>query len=146
MKQLIPLCLVLILSISCKDDSGLKGPLEVNEVNKIRHLETLRNSEISIRFDEVAEDSRCPANANCAWEGNAKIKFTLAMNKRRQIVPFELYVSKITHLEMKNDTIISDYRIEVIALQPYPESSDKIPQSDYIAEIRVEKRNSLSQN
>ena len=131
---------------SCKNNSGLNGPLTIKSVNKIRHQEVLGNAEVSIRFDEVTEDSRCPANANCVWEGNAKIKFTFFLISEKQVIPFEIYATEIPQLQIKNDTIISDYRVEMISLEPYPETSDEIPQASYTAEIRVEKKNSLSQN
>ena len=28
----------------------------------------------AIRFDEITEDSRCPANVDCVWEGNGFMK------------------------------------------------------------------------
>jgi len=31
-------------------------------------------SEITIKFLSVEEDSRCPPNAMCVWQGNARIK------------------------------------------------------------------------
>ena len=30
----------------------------------------------ALRFDSVVEDSRCPANTSCVWEGRAKIQLT----------------------------------------------------------------------
>lgn len=32
---------------------------------------------LKIRFVEVAEDSRCPKNAQCIWAGNAKVKIAV---------------------------------------------------------------------
>lgn len=145
MKLLIPLCLILLF-FSCDNNSGLNGPLVINDVNKIRQQETLSDSEISIHFDEVTEDSRCPEDVYCFWEGNAKIKFTLTIKEDNVVIPFELYSTEMTPLQMKSDTILSDYRVEVISLFPYPEANERIPQASYTAEIRVEKKNSLSRN
>lgn len=146
MKKVVFLLLATtILAASCKEDSNT-NPLTINSVNKIRFQETLSDGNISIKFLEVVNDSRCPANANCVWLGNAEIKFELMENN--ESIPFELFANAISQLGMSNDTIISDYSIEVITLEPYPETSDEIPPSTYFAEILVYKDNKVfpSQN
>ena len=37
----------------------------------------LGDSELLLMFDGVSEDSRCPRNVTCVWEGNARVKFIL---------------------------------------------------------------------
>ena len=37
----------------------------------------IRDTDLVLIFDAVTEDSRCPANVVCIWEGNARAQFTL---------------------------------------------------------------------
>lgn len=37
----------------------------------------LRDSDLTVRFDTVTEDSRCPTDVTCVWEGNATALVTL---------------------------------------------------------------------
>ena len=43
------------------------------------------NGELSISFDAVTEDSRCPSGAQCVWAGNAGIRLTLESANRTQV-------------------------------------------------------------
>ena len=44
---------------------------------------------LKIHFIEVLDDSRCPEGKVCVWAGNAKVKLTLAI-KRKRAKDFEL--------------------------------------------------------
>jgi hypothetical protein len=35
------------------------------------------DSELVLMFDGVSEDSRCPRNVTCVWEGNARVRLKL---------------------------------------------------------------------
>ena len=37
----------------------------------------MANSDLVVRFDTVTEDSRCPQDVTCVWEGNATALLTL---------------------------------------------------------------------
>lgn len=41
-------------------------------------MATLPGTSITLAFHAVTEDSRCPADAVCVWEGNAQVAVTLA--------------------------------------------------------------------
>jgi hypothetical protein len=36
-----------------------------------------------VHFLEVTDDSRCPQGTTCVWAGNAKVKITLAVGRKR---------------------------------------------------------------
>ncbi|MEP1097515.1 MAG: hypothetical protein ABJG78_20530 [Cyclobacteriaceae bacterium] len=129
--------------VSCKEDSGA-SPLTLNSINKIQFQETLSDGKISVKFLEVISDSRCPASANCVWEGNAEMKFELF--ESRQIIPFTIFANNQQKLGMRSDTIISQYRFEVMSLEPYPETTNKISPADYLVKILVEQMNTPHQN
>jgi len=38
---------------------------------------------LRIHFLEVLDDSRCPVGTTCVWAGNAKVKLTLSVGRKR---------------------------------------------------------------
>jgi len=37
----------------------------------------LEGEKLNVRFDSVVEDTRCPPNVSCVWQGNARIRLRL---------------------------------------------------------------------
>jgi len=97
----------------------------------INYKETIINTDenISITFDSLLEDSRCPIGVVCFWEGNAKIGFIF----NSQI--FELN----THHSFKNDTTLLQYNISLIRVHPYPHIDSTYNAEDYSTDIYVQK-------
>ena len=67
---------------------------------------TNNSADLTVKWLEVAEDSRCPKNTNCVWEGQAKISLTLRKGKPEQ--------AKGTH---------GGYVFEALQLDPYPDGA-----------------------
>lgn len=71
-----------------------------------------------IQFDTIYTDSRCPIDANCIWEGNAEVGFSVTYNK-------ELDTMKLnTNPKMDNAKTMYGYKFELIDLMPYPGQKD----------------------
>jgi len=86
-----------------------------------------------IQFTAIKEDSRCPEFANCIWEGQAVIQFSLSGEDRRYI---DLALRE-GHPELatkKVDNYI--YRLEKVS--PYPQAGKEIQPEEYLVEIVVE--------
>ncbi|MEJ7622571.1 MAG: hypothetical protein WKF34_01125 [Pyrinomonadaceae bacterium] len=49
---------------------------------RIGQQKFLTGGKLSVRFVLVAEDSRCPIDTSCIWEGNAKIKVVISKRGR----------------------------------------------------------------
>ncbi|WP_225010238.1 hypothetical protein [Novosphingobium percolationis] len=47
-------------------------------------LAKLRAGPVSVRADEVVEDSRCPMNARCVWAGRVVLAATVTQEGRAQ--------------------------------------------------------------
>lgn len=71
-----------------------------------------------ICFDSVITDSRCPANANCVWQGYAAAQFTLRTAQGNY--PFALATTEHPSIDYSQDTVISGIRIRFANLLPYP--------------------------
>jgi hypothetical protein len=68
-------------------------------------------------FDSVVEDSRCPSNAECIWQGVAVCKFSFLTNGKTHSFTLSTLSSPGFY---NKEIIISGYKIEFINLTPYP--------------------------
>ncbi len=132
MKNMWNLIIIVIFTffISCTKENNDVLLLKGNRVDtiEIRLGEKLTIFKgVTLSFDSVVTDSRCPINADCVWEGFAKIKLSINQNS------FYLYTNYYT----PNDTIVSDTYVELINLKPYPEIGKERNASDYIARVAI---------
>jgi hypothetical protein len=91
----------------------------------------LRDANLIITFESVAEDSRCPDNARCVWAGNGKLLIEL-----RQIGGATLAASVNTYLDPRAISYLN-YQVQLQNLVPYPHSPDRINPADYVATFVV---------
>ncbi|MCK9425510.1 MAG: hypothetical protein M0Q21_05675 [Ignavibacteriaceae bacterium] len=91
---------------------------------------TIIGEDLTIKFLSIHEDSRCPINVVCVWEGNAHI--IVLLNK---IDTLDLNTS-LTPKEVVYKNI---YKISLIEVQPYPISEQPIPIENYKVKLKVEK-------
>ncbi|MCH7627708.1 MAG: hypothetical protein IH997_03215 [Proteobacteria bacterium] len=59
-------------------------PAVVRDDGFARLGETTRAGPVSVRADEVVEDSRCPMNARCVWAGRVVLAATVTQEGRAQ--------------------------------------------------------------
>lgn len=86
---------------------------------------------LNVRFVSVIEDSRCPADANCVWAGNAKVRIQVKKS-RGGWKTLELN----SNLNPKTVTF-EGYEIKLTALTPYPRSNIRINRNGYTATLVV---------
>jgi hypothetical protein len=94
----------------------------------------LSSENVCLTFEKVNNDSRCPLNAICIWEGVAEANFTLQINETNY--PFTLHT--LDKLQYQKDTVIQGYIIKLEQLNPYPETKP-IDQKDYRAQVIISK-------
>jgi hypothetical protein len=131
MKMIIHVFLIIALTLFTECDDNANGTFLLNERFTIENFQRKDNHEndISIRMDYVSEDSRCPANVVCVWEGKAEVKFIFSVNNNKTSFTLGLY----------QETIISGYKIRLLDLRPYRDTEATIDQKDYVADLIVEK-------
>ncbi|HEX8691911.1 MAG TPA: hypothetical protein VF746_05810 [Longimicrobium sp.] len=94
---------------------------------------------LSVRFESVPSDSRCPTGVQCIWAGNAVVRVVLS--KDGKAAGFELN----TNLEPRTASYLN-YEIELLQLDPYPTAKGgAISQSQYRATFVVRKAAVLGQ-
>ena len=86
---------------------------------------------VTVRFNSVASDSRCPADVVCVQAGDAVVRISVISGGRTR--DYELHTA--ANGQPVRD---GDLNIALVQLQPYPFSSrPPIAQEDYRATLKV---------
>jgi hypothetical protein len=132
---------ILLLALSnCSKNSELTGDssFSLNDTLQLPINKSAINNEnqLTVRIDSVLNDSRCPSDVVCVWEGNAAVRFIL--NNDGEETKFVLN----THGgdNFRKDTIIVGYSIQFVNLKPYPVSTKVISNNEYVAELLIKKK------
>lgn len=88
---------------------------------------------MKILLVNVTEDSRCPSDVACVWEGQVAVVVNVSQGDQ-MMGSFEL-VSRAGYenMSVKN---FDGYSIELLGVEPYPESS-RMDLSEYTVELKV---------
>jgi hypothetical protein len=81
----------------------------------------------------VRNDSRCPVDAMCVWQGNAEVEIGVTFGMG-PTVPYVLN----TGLEPRA-VVLGTFRLTLAELWPEPVSFRSIPQDRYVAVLRYER-------
>lgn len=78
---------------------------------------TIGTDGLKLRFDRVLEESRCPVNVTCIWAGRTRIQLTVTKDgEGLGLVELTLGAGS----EDESSKTMGGYRIEILALDPYP--------------------------
>ena len=113
-----------IIFLIPKNKAHLNEPFTL-KVNEATVLENIRFTLLSI-----SEDSRCPLNVQCIFEGRIKAKIKITKNNSNF---FQEIISN------NQNNIFEDYNIKIEKTEPAPTSGLKINQSDYEVTFKVTK-------
>ena len=86
---------------------------------RVGHQKRVARGELTIKFVNVMEDSRCPVGVNCIQAGNAKIQIKVT-DRRGQTKTMELSTNK----DPKGDRL-GAYAINLVNLAPQPRKDGK---------------------
>lgn len=85
-----------------------------------------KEGNVTVTFLDVITDSRCPKNVTCVWAGNGEVEIQVNHQKIRLN----------TYLE-PHQVLVSDVRVELVSLQPYPEYPRLFDKEDYKVRLLV---------
>ena len=82
----------------------------------------LKEFEMNVTFQKVAEDSRCPADVECVWAGVATVDVQLMGTYTR---PVNVKLSSIDDVKKgySKSAIFNGYKISLVELTPYPKTA-----------------------
>ncbi|HXG89326.1 MAG TPA: hypothetical protein VNJ02_13405 [Vicinamibacterales bacterium] len=89
----------------------------------------IEGASLSVRFDRVSGDSRCPADAVCILGGDAIVHITATTDGAAR--QYELHTGNMQPVRH------NDFTITLVQLSPYPFSSRTIAPDEYRATLRV---------
>ena len=117
--RLRPSLIAALVFLSACSKSPAASTTSANEVLLELGQRAVLTGDIGVRFTKVVEDSRCPANVVCIWEGNARVELTFdgpeadSLNTNGSSGPRSL-----THKYL---------RLELVNLEPYPGTGSTDP-------------------
>jgi len=122
----------LILLTSCGNSdatAGLGDPVELALGESV----SIESEDLSVTFTAVIEDSRCPSDVQCVWEGNAKIKLTLS-----KLGASDKPVSLNSSKRFETEVSYLNYRIKLLDVSPQRGAvSSHLGQEDYRVTIII---------
>ena len=142
MKNVIILSALVIFSIVSSADSSLGmepevSPKKLNEQFQLKYHEpAIISNGLEISILDI-EDSRCPSDVTCVWEGEVKISVNVIKDKN-PLGNFTL-TSRAGDKDLSTQTI-DNYSIQVIEVEPYPVSTRQIPLSDYVVTLVISEK------
>ena len=89
------------------------------------------DNKIALKFNTLLQDSRCPLNATCAWQGTAIIG--VSINDEKNLIALEL------NKPIERDIMTLKWRIELTELTPIPEVDQPNDPNNYVARIKLTK-------
>lgn len=139
MKQNLILVFVLGLFglFACSDkDNLLIFKLDTPFVLGYHERATLEeNPAVTIQFDKVVADSRCPVDAECVWAGRVEIELTFTNSGSSQTKILILGDPKGTSY---TDTAnFGDFTVKLLQVKPLPRAAVVTPHSAYTVELQV---------
>ncbi|MCW8849207.1 MAG: hypothetical protein OQJ81_04445 [Melioribacteraceae bacterium] len=135
--KIVAFLIALLIFVFCSD-SGInpqKNNFTLSDTLLIRYHESLINEEeeISIKFDELISDGRCPVDMMCFWEGDAELRF--AFSNTVETIKFNLHTAGNYFTK---DTVVLGYHIKLLDLYPYPHSKKEVSKNSYEAKIIID--------
>lgn len=106
----------------CIEKSNSNGQL------KIQMNQSVYFDDYEIIFSEVLEDSRCPVDVICVWEGHASIKLDVKNKDDQNII--------LTTID-KTTAHFDSYKISLVDIVPYPVSTSTISQEEYSVTLDI---------
>jgi len=127
----VPLLALMLMGFA-QHPGGSKVALGEQFKLKNGHQAVVRGEKLSITIQSVA-DSRCPSGVTCIWAGNGEVVIKVDKKSKKQVVATLNTLSEPKEIEYRG------FKIKLIALSPYPSSSESIDPKNYEATIVVSK-------
>ena len=86
---------------------------------------------VTLRFDDVVSDSRCPTSEQCVWAGRAEVALTVTA--RGASASYRVFAPGASPTGVAHE----DLYIELLQLDPHPKTSRGIAKDQYRATFEV---------
>jgi len=126
---------ILITSVSCQSGEGRIQASIDNEFSlTVGQIAELKGEQITLQFEGIQEDSRCPKGATCIWQG--RVSSILQISDDGLSSKIVLAEPGLSDQYGKNTYKQYEFTSHV---QPYPELGKQISSEDYRLFLTVKK-------
>jgi hypothetical protein len=91
---------------------------------------------LSVTPQQIGEDSRCPVDAYCIWQGRVIVVGVLSLGGQAQ--PFTLGTLG-GFADAPAQVAAGAFTLSLVDVEPYPTSQAPIPQEDYLLTLRLDR-------
>jgi hypothetical protein len=116
-----------LLAAACATSTGAVRPIGLNQETELSPGQSVQSGSLRVTFTRVENDSRCPADVVCVWEGDALVKIEVS-EQPGDPVARELHTSGSAGA---SEITYGGFRIELVRLSPQTHSQQPIPAQDY---------------
>ena len=137
MKKLILLGILVVLALGVAG-CGKSNPNEIQVTANttfdlaVGKTAIVKGESISIKFDSVTEDSRCPTGVTCIWAGQAKCNMSIIQNG----VTTAVVLTQSGGSEGTMQGFAGKYQVSFL-LNPYPKAGSQINPQDYVLSMKL---------
>jgi hypothetical protein len=113
-------------------------PFEIDLDVQYGQTVTLESGTLLLTFVSVDEDSRCPEDVDCIWQGQARTIFHVVTNGQDQ---GDVTLSMLAGVPAGGASAVGvgPYELRLDALAPYPRAAKSTPTEQYVATVHVKR-------
>jgi len=132
MKNISFICLIIafLSTISCSNENVFEQYISLD----FGETSTIEQGGFDIEFIDLVEESRCPSNLDCIWEGRAVVSLALT---NVETINVELATENNIDGTSKLTTIYNNFLIELLTINPQPINDVLVPKEEYVVILEV---------
>jgi len=134
-KILLVFLAVCMIGLSACTKEGGKNTFAYGKLFELEFgtFKTADDGIIKLSFDDI-EDSRCPLNVICVWEGQAEVTLKVTISGEE---PVDLkLINRVNHPELGIDTL-GNFIFTLEDVLPYPEEPGELDDEEYVLKMKV---------
>jgi hypothetical protein len=130
MKNIILIAFLSTLMILSCNKEDLPDTFKIGSQEEFQHGEMNQSDDNSLKFSITEiNDSRCPSDVVCVWEGKVDVKILVESPQSGTII--------LSTYDNLKDTV-GNFSFELIEVLPYPISTQTIKLEDYDVTLKIE--------
>jgi hypothetical protein len=87
---------------------------------------------LTVGFERIVEDSRCPADTTCVWAGDAVVRVEIRRSQSERAT-LDLH----TQSNAPREGRFRQYRVRLVRVAPVRQSSSEIPPDQYVVTLVI---------
>lgn len=128
---------IILLLLSCQNEEPCTS-YQLDKVFDVNFQETATFCDrvVSITFTKVTQDSRCPEDVVCIWQGLAEVELLIEVNGSEEKFLLSTFP---TFQDVPSEVTFKGYIFKLEGVSPYPNTEVSHKEKDYSIQMLVEK-------